>query len=195
MHAKTAQLSQTYSGQWTLVQLKSMFGIPLTWNYLVCSDRSCSCWGSTSDGDLVRTHWAVVVFGKAITSLMELVPANNITSLSNPNAIPPACATYQLVKHIQMNVQQFIFRLTSWPRQCLDISRPHTESTFFRINLACKWFTINARQVYISYHEEEHPCPKPPVGSQTLLQPVDKNSITLVLERCKYVVKKRNNVL
>lgn len=50
----------------------------------VAIERSWSCWGSTSDGDLVRAHCAVVVFGNAITSLMELAPANNITILSNP---------------------------------------------------------------------------------------------------------------
>jgi len=38
----------------------------------------------------VSAHCAVVVFGKAMTSLMELAPANNITNLSNPKAIPPA---------------------------------------------------------------------------------------------------------
>ena len=41
----------------------------------------------------MRAHCAVVVFGKAMTSLMELAPANNITNLSSPYAIPPALDT------------------------------------------------------------------------------------------------------
>jgi len=53
-------------------------------------ERSISCWGSTSEGDLVRAHCAVVVFGKAMTSLIELALASNITNLSRPKAMPPA---------------------------------------------------------------------------------------------------------
>jgi len=37
----------------------------------------------------VRAQCAVVVFGKAMASLMELAPANSITNLSNPKAMPP----------------------------------------------------------------------------------------------------------
>lgn len=106
-------------------------------------ERSWSCFGSTSEGVLVSAHCAVVVFGKAITSLMELAPASIITILSNPLAIPPAN------------------NIPDAHQPCLNNLVHHHHHHHHKSGIKL-----------LTYHEEEHPCQEPPEDSQTLLQPV-----------------------
>ena len=56
------------------------------------------------EGALVRAHCAAVVLGNAITSLIDFSPANSITNLSRPNAIPPETAKKAL-KHKRTQIQ------------------------------------------------------------------------------------------
>ena len=52
--------------------------------FVVLKASWLNCKGSTGAGALVSKHLAVVDFGKAITSRIEVSPASNITSRSTP---------------------------------------------------------------------------------------------------------------
>src|SRR4029079_3944821 len=50
---------------------------------------SCNCASGTMEGASVIRSWAVEVFGNAMTSRIESVPAISAAMRSMPNAMPP----------------------------------------------------------------------------------------------------------
>lgn len=65
-----------------------------------------NCEGSMDAGAFVNRHRAVVDFGNAITSRIEVSPAINMTNRSKPYAMPPAIPNRNAHKCYDTNCQR-----------------------------------------------------------------------------------------